>query len=409
MSSVVVENIGELVTLAPAAKAKKFVGIKDVDLGRIKNAWLAVREGKVAAFGEGKVDAAHANLKKVDARGGLVMPGFVDAHTHPIFAGSRAHEFARRLNGETYQQIAASGGGIKYTVSQSRLASDAELSALTEKRLGNFLRHGTTTVECKTGYGLSADQELRMLRVLKDVRKKTNQTLSITCLALHALPPEFPSARAFADAMTKDLLPTVASEMLADAVDAFVEKGYFAAADCDEYFAAAKKLGLNVRVHADEFTDSGSAAAAARWGALSADHLEYASDAGIKAMAQAGTVAIALPGTSVYCALPYTNARRFIDAGCPVALATDFNPGSCTIDNINLVATLGAVHCKLTVAEAVAAVTYVAARSLRLEAHKGALSIGHDADFSIFDLPNVDEWIAAAGKLDPWSVVIRGN
>ncbi len=409
MSHLVLENIGELITLAPCVANKKFVRITDADLGKLNNAWLAVRDGKVAGFGNGHPDKAFADLKRLDARGGLVIPGFVDAHTHPIFAGSRAHEFVRRLNGETYQQIAAGGGGIKYTVAQSRAASDEQLLSLTLRRLQKFLVHGTTTVEVKTGYGLNVEQELRMLRVLQKARAKTAQHLSITCLALHAVPSEYSGAKAFAEVMTKELLPTIANEQLADAVDAFVEEGYFSAADCDAYFTNAKQLGLMTRVHADEFVDSGAAAAAARWQAVAADHLEHASDAGIKAMAAAGTVAVLLPGTSLYCGLPYTRARRFIDAGCPVALATDFNPGSCTFDNINLIATIGAIHCQMNAAEALAAVTYVAARSLRLEQRKGALAAGHDADFNIFDLPNAAEWLAAAGKSDPMDVYIQGN
>jgi imidazolonepropionase len=201
----------------------------------------------------------------------------------------------------------------------------------------------------------------------------------------------------------------VKSENLADCVDAFIENGYFTADDCKGYLDAAQKLGLNIRLHADEFSDSSAAECAAKYCALSADHLQHASEKGIKAMAGAGVVALLLPGTSLYTSIPYTDSRPFKAAGCPVGLATDFNPGSCPIDNLRLILTIGALHCKLTMAEAIASVTWVPARSLRLEDSKGALTVGRDADILVMPLASCEEFVADLGRTKPRAVFTRGS
>jgi imidazolonepropionase len=326
-----------------------------------------------------------------------------------VFAGNRAKEFCMRLEGKTYQEIAEAGGGIKNSTTATRAATEDELLAGTMTRLNAFLSHGVTTVEVKSGYGLSVDSELKQLRVLRAAAKKTPQHVTVTCLALHAVPPEHKSAASWAAEAAEKLLPQVAREKLADCVDAFVENGYFSVADARPYLDAAKKMGLRVRLHADEFSESGCASLAAEYDAESADHLQFASDAGVRTMAAKGVCAVLLPGTSVYSNIPYTNGRRFIDAGCAVAVATDFNPGSCVADNLPMIATIAALHCKLKPAEAIAGVTYAAAYALRLHDRKGALQPGFDADFLVQPMRTHEEWIADLGRNSPHQVWIKGQ
>lgn len=403
----VITNIGSLVTLAPLAKAARTTRIRPEDLGILKGAWLAVKDGKIEASGQGPVDKSFDGYHLVDAAGGLVMPGLVDSHTHAIYAGSRADEFSLRLSGASYQDIAANGGGIQSTRTATRKASDAELLSSLKARLDRMLTLGITTVEVKTGYGLSVPEELRLLRVLKGATAA--QHLEVTCLALHASSPEHPTLSAYVDACVKDLLPIVAREGLAHWVDAFIEDGYFSVKDVEPYARKAKELGLGLRLHADEFSDAGGAAAAADWGATSADHLQFASADGIRKMAERGVVATLLPGTSLYTKLPFTQGRRFADAGVPVAVATDFNPGSCRLDNLAMLASIAAVHGGLTPAETVAGVTFVAASALRLHTRKGALTQGYDADFLVYDLPTLDEWLADFGRTLPRQVWVAGH
>jgi imidazolonepropionase len=407
--SVLVTNIGELITFEPLVRARRFHSVTKQDLGSLKNAWLLIKDGKVADYGTDTPPTVSKDIPSIDARGNLVMPGLIDSHSHPLFAGSRSHEFAMRLNGSTYQQIADAGGGIMSSVRATRDASDDDLTNLLKSRAEIQLRHGVTTIEVKSGYGLSIQEELRHLRIINQAAKHIAQHLEVTCLALHAWPKDEGSKESFVKRMTDELLPVVAAEKLARWVDAFVEKGYFEPSDCDAYFAKAQSLGLGIRIHADEFQESGAALASARWGAASADHLQCASDEGIAAMAKAGVVATILPGTSLYCKIPYTQASKFRQGQCPIALATDFNPGSCQLDNLPMLASVGAVHCGLSTAEAVAAVTLVAARSLRIEANKGALAKGFDADLIITSLPSIAHWIADFGRTRPMTVVIGGT
>lgn len=407
-SSFLIHSLIEAVTLEPLAKENRFINISNDDLGRKQNAWIAVENGKIAATGSGNAPSKFKELKQINGQGSIALPGLIDAHTHLVFAGIRAQEFCMRLDGATYQEIAAKGGGIQSSVSNTAHASDAELEALIRQRLARFAEHGVTTIEAKSGYGLSVSEELRHLRLLRKVAGSTAQTLKVTCLGLHAVPKNQPSARAWAELCAKELLPVVKAENLADAVDAFIEEGYFSAEDCRPYLDKARELGLPIRLHADEFSDSKAAQSAATYQALSADHMQFASADGIKAMATEGVVALLLPGTSLYTAIPYTDARPLKAAGCAIGLATDFNPGSCPVDNLRLVLTMGSLHCKLTMAEAIAAVTWVPARSLRLEASKGALTPGRDADILLMPLSSCEEFVADLGRTKPRAVFSRG-
>ncbi len=409
MAELLIHSIGQLVSCEPLARTQRFTAVQRDDLGRIDAAWLALKDGKVKEFGGGAVPSHYRSWPQHDAKGSLVTPGLVDCHTHPIFGGDRTHEFAARLDGATYQEIAARGGGIKSTIAATRAASDADLEQSTAARLANFLSWGVTTVEVKSGYGQSLREELRLLRILNRLKEKGPQTLSVTCLALHDVPRDAPSSSAFIREMKDELLPVVAQEGLASWVDAFVENGYFSVEETRPLIEHARSLGLQIRLHADEFAESGAAEAAAAWGAVSADHLQKASDDGIRAMAAAGTVAVLLPGTSLYTRIPYTKAERFRASGCALAVASDFNPGSCFLPSLPMAAGLGALYGGLSLAEAFVAVSWNAARALRLERRKGALAVDYDADVLIHSCQTLEQWIADLGQTRPREVLIDGR
>lgn len=402
-------NIGELLTMSPLARENRVHNIQTSDLGLMANAWLRIENGRVTATGTGKPPEVPPDTKVLDARGQLVMPGLIDCHTHPVFAGNRSHEFCMRLDGHTYQEIAAAGGGIKNSMLPTRAATEEALLVDTSARLEKFLRWGVTSVEAKSGYGLSVDSELKLLRVLRAAADRTPQHVTVTCLALHAVPPEHSSVESWVNEASEKLLPAIKEGNLADCVDAFVENGYFTPGQARPHLEKARQLGLRLRLHADEFTDSGSAGLAAELKAESADHLQFANDSAIRSMAENGVCAVVLPGTSIYSNIPFTDARKFIDAGCPVAVATDFNPGSCVIDNLPMIATIAALHCRMRPAEAIAGVTFVAAYALRLHQTKGALHPGYDADFLIHECRSYQEWLADLGRTRPKQVWIKGE
>jgi imidazolonepropionase len=420
LTRTLIHDIGDLVTLAPLARVGRAAVPSEESLGRERGAWLLLEKGRVAAHGTGKRPPLGSADVTIDAKGGLVMPGLVDCHTHAIYGGSRAAEFMQRLAGVTYQEIAAAGGGIQSTVKATRAASDDELLEGMAERLARWLAQGVTTVEVKSGYGLTVKDELRLLRIVKRARaaattggktpggRAIHQEIAATCLALHAASDAHPSLADYVAACTTDLLPVVKADGLATWVDAFVETGYFSVQDVEPFIVKAKELGLGVRLHADEFSDAGAAAAAARWGAVAADHLQCASEAGVAAMAKAGVIATLLPGTSLYTRLPFTDGRRYARAGVPVAIASDFNPGSCQIDNLPMLAAVAAVQCGVSPAEAVAGVTLNAAWSLGLGARKGALTTGYDADVVLYELPDVAAWLADFGRTKPRAVWSRG-
>lgn len=403
----VLTGISELVTLAPLVAAGRYHSVTMDDLGVIRDAWLHIKDGKVAAFGQGPLPAALRTLQ-LDLRGRLVLPGFVDCHTHPCFGGNRSAEFSQRLAGATYQDIARQGGGIKRTVSLTRATDEATLVAIAKKHFKIFLAHGTTTVEAKSGYGLSVAEELKILRAMAQAAQEVPIRASLTCLGMHALPPEI-SREDFIASCIDELLPAVAAEGICDWVDSFVEAGYFTAEDVIPYYAKAAELGLGARLHVDQFTNQNGGSLAARIGAVSCDHLEHTDQAGIAALAAAGTVAVLLPGTSLYCGIPYANAKPFLAGHVPVALATDFNPGSCRFHNPSFIATIGGIQCGLSLPQALAAITLVAARSLRLEHQKGALAVGHDADLVVWNHQTLEDWIADGGQSSPAEVFVAGG
>lgn len=325
----------------------------------------------------------------VDASGRCVLPGFVDPHTHFLFAGHRAEEFSWRLRGDTYMDIMERGGGIVNSVRATRQASEEELLAIGHKRLDSMLSFGVTTVEGKSGYGLDADTELKQLSVMAELDRQHPVDVVRTFMGAHAIPAEYKGRTdEFVDYLLNEVLPLVAQRQLASFCDVFCEKGVFSVEQSRRLLTAAQSLGLQAKVHADEIVTLGGAELAAEIGALSAEHLLHASDAGIRRMGEAGVIAVLLPSTAFCLREPYARARFMIDSGVPVALATDFNPGSCFSESIPLVIALAALYMQMTPAEIVTALTINAAAAVGRSDRVGSLEAGKQADFVLLEHPS---------------------
>jgi imidazolonepropionase len=366
------------------------------DIGRIANAAIAWDEaGRIQWVGPtADRPAEFRNVDFIDAGATIVVPGLVDCHTHLAFAGWRADEFVERCRGATYAEIASRGGGILRTVRLTREASEDELLERCRDFLAAMVRRGVTTVECKSGYGLTIDDELKMLRVYRRLRDESAGTIVSTFLGAHTIPSEYRSDRAgYVRLVCDEMIPRIAAEKLATFCDVFIENGAFTREEARAIFAAAKRHGLRPKLHADQLADGGGAALAAEVGAISADHLEYASDSGLKAMVSAGVVAVALPIASLYLRQPPLDGRRCLAAGVTVAVATDFNPGSAPCYDLPLAMTLSCTMNRLTPAEALRGATINAARAIGMEKMVGSLEPGKRADFVLVDAESVEHWL----------------
>ncbi len=366
------------------------------DIGLVTGAALAWNQGRIVWAGPTEsMPAQVRGWPAEDAQGALVVPGLIDCHTHLAFAGWRADEFDRRCRGATYQEIAASGGGIMSTVRRTRAASETELHARARGFLESMTDLGITTVECKSGYGLTTEDELKLLRVYRRLREEGPQTVVSTFLGAHVVPPEFQSRRAeYVRLVSEEMVPRLASEQLATFCDVFVEDGAFTPDEARQIFAAAGRHGLRPKLHADQLTDSDGAALAAEVGAVSADHLECVRDAGLAAMAGGGVVAVILPLASTYLQTRPLEARRCFQAGVPVAVATDFNPGTAPSYHLPLALMLACTASRMTPAEALQGATIQAARALGLAEEVGSLESGKRADFVLLDAESVEHWIS---------------
>ena len=396
-------NIGQLATLASASGARgPRTGPAMRELGIIHDAALLVEDGRIRAAGRygdlrGEITAEHV---VIDADQRLVTPGFVDAHTHLAFAGNRAAEYEQRIAGATYQEIAAAGGGIQSTVRLTRAATEDELLAQTRRHRDWMLRGGTTTLEAKSGYGLNTETELRLLRVLAALDAEGPVRIVPTLLAAHTVPREFAEDRAgYIRSILEDLLPVVARDGLARYCDAFCDDHAFTVDECRAVFAAAARYGLGLRIHAEQFRPGTGAALAAELRAATADHLETIDDATIALLARAGVQPVLLPA-SVFCLsrTEYPPARRMIDAGLAVVVATDFNPGSAPAPSMAFTLSLACLQMRMTPAEALAAATINAAHSLGLADEIGSLEAGKRADFLLHEIGDYRElaYFAAA-------------
>ncbi|MBT8084608.1 MAG: imidazolonepropionase [Woeseia sp.] len=361
--------------------------------GIVENAAIAVREGRIAWLGKSRDLPAGESHATLSAEGQWLTPGLIDSHTHLVFGGNRAQEFEQRLNGVSYEAIARSGGGIMSTVRATRAATDDELLAAAGKRMRAMQQNGVTTVEIKSGYGLDLETELRLLRIARKLGEQHDMNVYTTFLGAHAVPQDFAGdADDFVDFICGEAMPAVHAAGLADAVDAYCEKIAFSTQQIARVFEAARALGLDVKLHADQLSACGGAELAARFAALSADHLEYTSPAGVAALADAGTVAVLLPGAFVTLRetqVPPVDLLR--EKGVPIALATDCNPGTSPIASLRAIMALATSQFRMTPEECLAGVTRHAARALGIENERGTLEEGKIADLAQWDIDHPRE------------------
>jgi len=405
-----IHNTSEVLTCAGPAPR---IGRAQADAGSVGRSLLAARDGAIVFVGREedwrREGTAAPGAVAVDARGGAVVPGLVDPHTHVIYAGDRRDELRRRLSGATYAQIAASGGGIVSTVRATRDAPAAVLEAATRARLDEMLRCGTTTCEAKSGYGLTTESELKTLRVLKDLDKSHPIDISPTFMGAHEVPVEYRDRRReYVERIVNDMIPAVARERLAEWCDVFCETGVFTPEESREILEAARRAGMKLRIHADELGPSGGSRVAAACRVRSADHLIFVDDEGAAAMAQAGVVATLLPIASFYLKLGrFAPARALIDRGVAVALATDVNPGAGYSPSMPFAMALACFGMGLTFEEALVAATINAAYSLDRHDRVGSLEVGKQMDAVIVDGPAVD--LLRVGAATITAVVKRGQ
>lgn len=382
--------------------------------GCIKNAAIAQKDGIIRWIGreEDLPDAPHTLARNIHSMGGhWATPGLVDAHTHLVYAGDRSNEFARRLDGISYQQISQEGGGINATVTATRAASEDMLLELAIKRAKRMIAGGTTTIEVKSGYGLTLEDELKLLRVARALEKHLPIRVHTTFLGAHALPPEYQNKQgAYVTTLIEEMLPRIAEEKLADSVDAFCETIAFTPSEVEQIFEAATALHLPVRIHADQMSDSNSCLLAARFKALSADHVEYANEEGVKAMGRAGTVAMLLPGAFYFIretkVPPIEWFRKY---NVPMGLATDCNPGTSPVLDMTTIMNMACTLMRLTPAETLHGVTTIGARALNLQNHIGVLQEGYSADISFWPVSGPHELSYWIGGVTPSARVFKGQ
>lgn len=381
--STVLNGIGALYTCPVGAQH---------EVGCVEQAALVWERGRITWVGPERELPAVPGARRLHAGGRAVLPGLIDCHTHLAFGGWRADEFAARIEGRSYLDIAAAGGGIASTVRATRASSTEALAERAVAVLDEVLALGVTTLECKSGYGLSTQDELRLLEVYAAIKHPVQ--LVPTLLGAHVVPAEHKAdpERYVQEVITR-MLPEVAARGLASACDVFVERGAFTVEQARRILGAARALGMAVRVHADQLSDGGGAALAAEFGALSADHLEYTRDEDLRALAAAGVVAVSLPLASLYTFQPPLDARRAVAAGAMVAVASDFNPGTAPSAHLPLAMLLGCTLNRLTPRQALKAATRVAARAVGLEASHGGLEVGMVADLVVVDAPTVEHWL----------------
>jgi imidazolonepropionase len=373
-------------------------GLDANDINVLKEHSILVEDGKISDVIPNKNTSKIKYDDKVDLTGKIVLPGIVEAHTHLVFAGSRSDEFRQRLSGVSYEKIAKKGGGINTTVQAVRNSSFEELVKLAEPKIKQFIAQGVTTLEIKSGYGLSYYDEIKLLQVIKHLSTKCNIDIVPTFLGAHTFPPEYINDKEkYINIITKELLPYIAENNLAKACDAFCESTAFSAKHVDDIFTVAKSLGFDIKLHTEQFNIIGGLETALKHKAKSVDHLEVLDDDGIEALSTSETVGILLPGVSYFLQYGYAPARRLIDSNAIIALATDYNPGSSHITNISLIMGLAAFNMKMTIEEIISAYTINAAKALNLQSKIGSIEINKSADFSIYNTEQYSDIIYNTG------------
>jgi imidazolonepropionase len=404
-------NIKELLQVRETP-IDKVSGSEMAVLPSIKNAFLLIEDDAIAAFGSmDNCPKLHPD-NTIDATGKIVLPSWCDSHTHLVYAGNREQEFVDRINGLSYEEIANRGGGILNSVKRLNETSEAEIYQQSKKRLEEVIQQGTGAIEIKSGYGLTVEGELKMLRVIKKLAQDYPIEIKSTFLGAHAFPTEYKENHsAYIDIIINEMLPKIAEENLADYIDAFLETGYFSVAETERIMEAGKQYGLRAKIHVNQFTAINGIAACVKHKALSVDHLEIVTEQDIEALKNTETMPVALPSCSFFISIPYTPARQMLNAGLPLALATDFNPGTTPSGNMNFVVATACIKMKMTPEEAINAATINGAYAMGLSATHGSITVGKKANIiitkplhSFYEIPyafgsNPVEQVMLNGKL----------
>ena len=405
MKKVLVSNIGMLAT--PKGNAAR-CGEEQGKIEILKNAWVLIEDGVIAAVGTGKPEGAEG-AEVIDAEGKLVTPGLVDAHTHLIFGGWRQNELGLKLHGATYLEIQNAGGGIQSTTNATRSASKEELRAKAEKALEEMMGFGTTTVEAKSGYGLATEHELKALQVIRDLDDRHPMDLVATFMGAHLVPAEYKNDReAYVRLVCEEMMPAVREQGIAKFCDVFCEADTFTVEESRRILEAGLKYGLRPKIHADEIEAIGGSCLAGEIGAISAEHLIVCPPEGIDALAKGGVIACLLPATSFNLGAVFAPARDMVKAGVPVAMATDFNPGSCPCLNMQFVINLGCLKYKLTPEEVLTAVTLNGAAAIGMADRVGSVETGKQGDLVIWDAPDLDYICYRVGSNLAGTVIKKG-
>ncbi|MFN5294323.1 MAG: imidazolonepropionase [Flavobacteriales bacterium] len=402
MSRILIKNIKSLLGVyenAPSLLAGKAMS----ELPSIENAWLAIEDGMIVEYGamaDWPGISDWRGLEVIEADGRMVLPAWCDSHTHIVYAGSRVSEFVDRVHGLTYEQIAARGGGILNSAARLAFTSEEELVESALRRLEQIQSMGTGAVEIKSGYGLTMESELKMLRVIQTLKNLSPITIKATFLGAHAIPKEFKgNPDAYVDLLVDTMIPEVGRQQLAEYIDVFCEENYFSVAQTERILEAGVKHGLRPKTHVNQFNAIGGVAASVKYNALSVDHLEVMTDDDLAALQGTGTMPVALPGCSLFIKIPYTPARKIIDAGLPLALATDYNPGSAPSGNMNLVNSLACIYMGMTPNEVINASTLNGAYAMGLEKSHGTITIGKKANLIITEpLSETGEMMYSFGR-----------
>lgn len=412
-----IKNIGLLGGLEPRTdKPREFAAGGGMQEFRVlKNAWLGIRGeviegyGPMSAFGE--VLGANPAARVLDAGGRFVLPSFCDSHTHLVYAGSREHEYVDKIRGLSYEEIAQRGGGILNSAYRLQKAGEEELIVSAMGRLGEIASLGTGAVEIKSGYGLSTGSELKMLRVIRELKKLSPLTIKATFLGAHAVPAEYRGRQGdYVDLLINEMIPAVASEDLADYIDVFCDRGFFTPLETERILMAGIKYGLKPKIHANELDFSGGIQVGVKYGALSVDHLEYTGDAEICALKDSGTMPTLLPGAAFFLGMVYAPARRMIDSGLPVAMASDYNPGSSPSGNMQLILSMGCIKYRMLPAEAFNAVTINGAYAMGVSDRLGSIARGKVANLFITrPVPSLEFIPYAYGSNKVETVILNGK
>lgn len=413
---IIIKNIKELVQAeAEGAQPTLMVaGSKMSKIKTIKNAFLILDKGKITGFGSmkefGQVKQDNAPVKTIDALGRMVFPCFCDSHTHLVYAGSREVEYVDKIRGLSYEEIAKKGGGILNSAKRLQKASEDELCEQSLARLEEIKMLGTGAVEIKSGYGLTTRDELKMLRVIKKLRQLSPLTIRATFLGAHAVPAEFKGKQSqYVDLIINEMIPQVASEELADYIDVFCDRGFFTVEETERMLMAGIKYGLRPKIHANELDFSGGIQVGVKYHALSVDHLEYTGDAEIASLLESETMPTLLPGAAFFLGMPYAPARKMINAGLPLAMASDFNPGSSPSGNMQLILSMGCIKYKLLPEEAINAVTINGAYAMGISEEFGSIAVGKKANIFITKpIPTLEYMPYAYGSNKIETVIING-